>query len=224
MNNVFKRIWLYFQVSTTFFESFWQGEKWMDIKSACLTEVAYHYNVKEKKYDKAINYYRKALQIKHANYYAHGGIATALCACKKYHDALDHINTAIELRPKEIQTKLWQVLIYECLGDNELYQNTLDDVVSSLDDQLMAYDWLAEKYYDLGMFKRAEGYCNKALKGQPTTYSFYYNLSLVHAAQKNYSGALEASYKALQLSKEKKWKKKILRNIKYFKEATITNH
>ncbi len=197
------------------------GEKISNIKSMCLVEYA-NYLHHKRNIEKAIKYYNQAISLNSYNYYAYGGLAAALLAEKQFKQALEYCKKAYS-----IKSNLWGnitlFVIYNSLGEAISANEMLRKIFKYFNNNVAAaYDRLSYTYFQFGMHKEAEYYCKEAVKILPIEAGIHYNLANIYLAQEKFQAARDEFQNVLELTNDKRYKKKAIKKIESLNRVITT--
>jgi len=188
------------------------GEPVNNIKSACYVEYA-NYLHDNKKIEKAITYYNKAISLNINNYYAHGSLAATFFEKKQFKQSLEYCKSASSIKAG-ISVDILSHVIYEALGEYSLAKEMLQHILEFYKKDLVAaYDRLSYAYFQVNMHKEAEYYCKEALKINPSAANFHYNLGMINLAQNKLLEAKGEFNKVLELANSRRYKRYAINKI-----------
>lgn len=122
---------------------------------------------------------------------------------QEYRDAANLFEKALKLRLCDENREFccnWLCNCYRLLGYNKLYKNARLQCTKALptnDNVLMDYAWCCAED---GETEKAEEYCKRALKYNPSNNGAYRLLGFIATNTRNYSNALEYFEKALKIN------------------------
>lgn len=182
---------------------FFVGEKFKTIRLACLVDCGNYFHEK-KRIDTATMYYQKALNVDPNDYYANIGLAGALVMNKSFRKSLDFFKKANSLKKPDILTLTLMFVAYKALGEENLQKVMFKEMKNFFDNnEVPAYDCIANTFFELGMYDEAEYYIKKILGRYSNKAGPYYNLGKIYFARDKFKEAQEAFQKTLRLASGK---------------------
>jgi len=186
----------YWQNSVALFEHALKVTAGNDVMNASLgLEMA-----SQGKFQQALVYYRKALQINPQLAEAHHNMSVTLSSLGRYDEAISHCREAIRLKPDYFKA-------YNTLGIALSYQQKYDEALDCFNKSLRIKPDYAEGYNNLGALLQLQGktdqavkYFQRALQLKPDYADPYYNLGSIFHSQGKTGQAADYLRKALQIN------------------------
>lgn len=198
---------LILRVNLVIFSMLMTGNKISKIKSRCLLEYAKYLYDRKNSDEKAILFYKKAINLDSNNYYAYGSLATALLRKNQVEQALVYCKKANTIKPG-VTVNMLLFVIYDVLGERNSSEEVLHKILEYYENNLVtAYDRLAFTFYSVNMFQKAEYYCNEALKIYPNAASLHHKRARILLAQDKFTDAKDEFEKVAKLANTKRYKR-----------------
>ncbi len=203
---------LVLKIISTVHSLFMTGHQINDIKSMCLVLYA-NYLHDQKIIDRAIEYYYQAIKLNNENFYAYGGLASALIQKRQYEQALEYCRKAKSLH-ENILISILIFIILDLLGKPDEANETLKVIMKYFKNDLaQTYDRLSYTYYKSGLHEKAEFYCHKAIDSKPMEAKSHFNLASIYIAQHKMLEARMELKKVLNLNPTKQLKRYSINKI-----------
>ncbi len=154
------------------------------------------------RFDEAVFYCRRALQIKPGSSFAHNNLGNALKGQGRFKDAAVHFKKALTIKSGFVEA-------HNNLGVALKEQGQLKDAIDQYNralnlspDYADAHNNLGVALYEMGKLAEAEMHCKKAIRLAPDSAPGYYNLGNVLYAQKKVEEAICRYKEALSVDPE----------------------
>ncbi|MBS1951971.1 MAG: hypothetical protein OJF59_001090 [Cytophagales bacterium] len=155
----------------------------------------------EKKYEKAIGEFGKAIQLNpvYSDAYFQRGLSYYTLA--DYDKAIGDFNIAIELNPKNSQAYYWRANSNRMVRQDDLALKDFTSAISLTPNYYQAYYWQGRTYYDLMMDEKATDNFRKALELNPQFSDALFWLGQAYYDQKKFNEAIVNYNEALKIKK-----------------------
>lgn len=154
----------------------------------------------QKKYEEAVVALKRAVRIDSTDYYAWFELGSALERKKNFEDAADAFRTVLSLRPGDAAASnylgyMWAEQGVRLDSAKQLIENALEKEPSN-GAYLDSYAWVL---YQMGDYEEAHEYMKKALSQMDEDPTLFSHMGDILFELKQYSSAVEAYRKSLQL-------------------------
>ncbi len=156
----------------------------------------------QKIYDKALNNYNKAIELKPDYADAHNSRGNIYYVLGKYEKALNNYNKAIELKPDLGKAYLNRGSIHYVREEYEKSLNNYNKAIELKPDYADAYYGRGISHGNLGEYEKSLSDFNKAIKLKPEYADTYFNRGISHKKQGNKKAAIEDFTQASELYKK----------------------
>jgi tetratricopeptide (TPR) repeat protein len=160
------------------------------------------------RYDVALTYAQKAIDLDPSDPSAHRVYALALIWVGRRPEALDQLQQAVGLNPNLAPPYFELASMYRAMAlqdpnggqqDYELAIATYEQVLAMQPENAKAYQRLCDTYNEVGDHRRAQGYCEDALAINPNYADALQALGRSQYSQRNYEGAIQSFEQCVQL-------------------------
>lgn len=158
------------------------------------------------RYEDAIPYYTKAIELGGNNSKPYIGLGNALRKLGHYEEAIENLNKAIELQPKDYIAYYYRGDIHKKLG---LYEEAILDfteVIKSESGYYNAYNSRGNVYRELELYQEAISDFSIAIHLQPKNHFAYNDRGCANRKLGLFEGAISDFKQALALSEDKNWR------------------
>lgn len=204
------------------------GEKFVNVKLEYFFERARQFGAVGSP-DKAIEYLNKALKLDPDHFYANAGLALAHSQRKDFRLALLYANKAVQSFTKNVKQSSIEaldslmVVILEMLGDSNSVKRIIDKIAKYSNNDLgQAYDRVARMYFELGIYDKAEQYCENITKLHPNDADALRKLAWTYFAVEKFQLAEQTLRIALELTNNKKKQHELFSELKKMRRGKGT--
>ncbi|MDH5721602.1 MAG: tetratricopeptide repeat protein [Spirochaetia bacterium] len=172
----------------------------------------------EGKFDKAIDYFKRAISLNSDNFYAHYNMAIALRHKGMFEEAMSYLETAKKLRPDKLESTIFKGSLQYETDDLESAEQTFQGAASEGSGNPMALYNLGMVYKKQGKMAEAKAAFLEALEKEPAgeiAYKSASQLGVIHAIQGDYPNAKFYFQKAIQLAPQ---------NSKYYYNLALVEY
>jgi len=169
--------------------------------------ISYFYNdnigivyFNQKKYDKAIKAYKKAINLNSNYSIAYNNLGLLYHEKKEYNKSLKAYQKAIEINPKYDSAYLGIGVIYE---NKKEYNNAIEAYKKAIEinpKYANAYHGIGVSYDNKKEYNKAIEAYQKAVEINPEYDSAYFGIGVIHEKKREYNKAIEAYQKAVELN------------------------
>ena len=156
-------------------------------------------NLKQREYERAIDHYTKAIQLKWDFLDAYMNRGNIYASKNDFDRAIKDYNTGIELNPNYAECYINRGLAYEEQGDFDRAVQDFDTAIQLKPNLFEAYNYRGSVYRKKSDFDRAIEDHNRAIHLNPDYVGAYNNRGLAYADQGDSDSAIKDYNKAIQL-------------------------
>ncbi len=150
-------------------------------------------------YQKAINAYQKAIEIKLDMHEAYNNMGNAYNELKEYQKAINACQKAIEIKPDNHEAYYNMGNAYNKLKEYQKAINAYKKAIEIKHDKHEAYYNMGNAYGKLGEYQKAINAYKKAIEIKPDMHEAYNNMGNAYNELKEYQKAINACQKAIEI-------------------------